>query len=312
MVIKNIKELDNVLENLSPEYNNRMYLKRIRFEVDLLFDKSNEIEVFISDDKKEITFVGKNNIVHSDPIPRNEMASLDFTISGRGELEVTKSYGELYEATSYYRGRNDRPSYNVSAVLDTTYQHSIYDQNGIEKSYSNYGKYNWGLTGVDYRNSEEFRRQLLALGWHKPRSWSYEGPELPHYSSDAMVSGTIRNSVHPGIATIYSYEVKGYPGTITNRSTYLAQIHGEYPERLRVDEWGKFAKFENGNWVVYDPYHVYEGKTIEEIMEDIVINYENVLQTSNTRRYDLEEYNALEQMVSDSIKTVEEEKLRRR
>lgn len=312
MIIRRKEELKLLLENLSEEYKNIMYSKRVMFDIGTLFDKSDEVEVFVSEDRKEVSFVGKNKIINNDPLPRNEMQSVDFVINGRGELEVTKSYGELYEPNSYYRERNDRPTYNVSAVLNTTYQHSIYDQKGIEKSYSMYGKYNWGLTGVDFKNSKEFRTQLLALGWHKPRSWSYEGPELPNYSSTAKVSGTIRNSVHPGIATVYSYDIEGYPGTITNRKTFLAEIHGEYPERLRVDDWGKFAKFEDGKWVVHDPFHAYEGKTVDEIMEAIIINYENVLQGSNTRKYDLEEYNALEQMVSDSIKTIEEERRRRK
>ena len=312
MIIRDVKELANVLSQLSSELaNNKVFRSRIEYEIYRMIENTHEVEVFISENGNKVRFVAGENIVRNDVIPKNTINALDYEIKSDGTLEKLSTYATLYEANSFYAGRNDRPSFNVSSVLATSYQRSLYDKNGIETSYSDYSKFGWPLTGVHYTDTKEFRTQVFSPNLHMPREWNLYGPYDPNYAMGSSVTGTIRDPKYPGLATVYSYDLEGFNAMPKNRKTFLAEIHGEYPERIRVDEWGKFATFEDGEWKVYDPYDVYGGKTLEEIIIEKVNNYKNVLESSKTHmydRYDSENYyNILKEMVDESIKRVNDE-----
>ena len=311
MIIRDKNDLELLKENLSPELrDNKKFQEDIEWEIYKMLQDYKYAEVYINDNGKKVVLHSGEKITN-DSMPKNEVTGVEFKINENGSLEKTTSYGILYDANQYYSTRKERPSYNVSSILGVIYHHNLYDKNGIELYHSSYSKYNWPLTNVYYRDTAEFKNQLFSAGYHMPKSWSIEGPSIPLYSHGAYVSGTIRDSKYPSMATVYSYDLEGNNKFPLNRRTFLAEIHGEYPERLRVDEWGKFAIFEDGDWKVYDPYKVYEGKSVKDIILDKVSNYRNVLESSRTHEYRNPEYETLKEMIEESAKTADEERQRK-
>jgi hypothetical protein len=305
MIIRTIKDLEIVKEQLSEQLlNNTVFSKSIEYDIHKMLADCDMLDATISDDGKTVIINSEGKITR-DSVSKNELSGLKYTLEQDGKLSKNTTYGVLYDADQYYRDRTDRPFFHASAVLGTFYQHRVFDQDGIEISYSDYSKPAYPLTGVNYYDTKEFKTQLF--GMHMPQEWNLDGPVNPRFASGGTVSGTLRNPDYPGIATLYRYDLEGLQAFPINRKSYLAEIHGEYPERLRVDEWGKFATFEDGDWKVYDPYGVYEGKTIKEIISEKVRQFGEVLDSSNTRMYNNPQYEILKEMADRSVEREEEQ-----
>ena len=268
----------------NPAFANQWY-----WAVEYKFEEIVPIEITIFEDGKGFSIVPKMKVDRQSAIPEATLSAYEFRLNSKNEMEVTNSYGVLMDSQAYYVQMHQKPE-NSTSLLDVNYRHSLYDANGIEQASATFTKYGWPLKGYsfEYDMMREFQLQLLSKGLHMPANWNLylNGPELPTCVNEyTSVSGIARGSENPSIARTYNYDVS-IQYKPKNQEVYLAQIHGEYPERLRVDKSGRFAKLVNMNWNLYESYdNQYEGKDLKEVMRDISLqneaNMENRMSTEH-------------------------------
>ena len=301
IVLRTEEDVIDFFKHLSPSLtNNPEFSSAVEYELSKYLSEGLKISAFYSDDGKEARVILDPKVIRDPNLPRSEMQALEVKLVGpnNDHMEVIKTFGRLYEANAYYRDRNTRPYYSCDSILDTFYSRALYDPEGIELQHSQYYKTGWGLTNVDYTNTREFRIQLLSDGYHKPAEWSYNGPKIPSYHIGAYVTGVVRQS-NPALAEVFRYDIaNGY--NIRDRKTSLAYVHSEYPERLRIDEYNIFAKFVNGDYELYDPFKVYEGKTVDEVEREISLKYDESLDHSKTREYNHRMYEVLKERLAQA------------
>ncbi len=271
------------------------------FKVGDFLSNGHSLDVQLSDDKRALYIRTNVKVFRGTEEPHSIINGLDIKLEENGKLTCVQTYGDLYDAVTYYQRRpNARDARSFSqydSLLSTSYYFTAYDKNGIVTATSIYSKYGWGLNNVRFDNEQEFRNQVFARGWHKPSEWYFDGrPKIPEFSGDAIVSGIVRDPSHPGLATTYVLECSPFGG-IAKSSSYRGYVHGEWPDVLRVDHYEQFAEYKGGHWEVRDEYkHYYPGMSVEDLEKMFALQFADALEGSNTKEYGHKQYYALKEM----------------
>ena len=281
------------------------------WKVDDYFSEGLTAEMELSEDKKSLFIRSSVKTYRNDSLPHSVKRGVDIVLEGNGMLSSTETYGELHDAVPYYQavdsGHRNLSFGQYDSVLSTSYTHKVYDKNGIELSTSNYYKSGWGLTHVRYDDEREFGIQLFSSGFHKPRSWGYDGrPDVPQFSYGANVGGIVRDPVHPGLATLYSYKC-GYNGFPEETRTFRAHVHGEWPDVLRVDHYEIFAEYKDGHYEVTDEFkRFYPDMSVEDIEKMEALYFVDALEGSKTKESNYGRYEALRAWTEEANKKYSE------
>lgn len=289
MIVRSIEELENIKKSIAPEIlNNRAFNSIFTYEVERPLREGLQEDIRVSEDGKKIMMVSDVKTLRNNDLPKSIAYAHEIELKENGNIETTNSYGELYDANPYYSNRNERPYYNVSAVLNTTYRHTVYDKEGIELAHGHYYKNDYGLNDIIFDDAKKFKVQLLSNGFHKPASWRMGEPDIPLYASDKVyVNGVNRSPDNPALATTFSFNIEPVSKFRKNVRYGYAYVHTEYPERIRIDEYNIYAlNYGNGKYELKDEYKErYPGLDVDQVTREISLACEEYFERSNSNRY---------------------------
>lgn len=305
MLGKTKEELVRIEEELAKAKGqiNQNLLANPEFEsiVQGFYYEYNKVKMYIYENGSFIRMLSDIVVKRDDLLPRSETTVLDIKLNEKGEMNVTRSFGTLFEAKKYYHDISQtRPDYATS-VLVAQYHNCIYNSNGIILSRVNYYPKPGDLDNVRFDDEERLQSQLLSEGLHKPREWYYNRLQLPTLSENAQVNYVYQTEL-PGIAGVGSYDVD-VNGFCQNIKNQLGKIRTDSPASLIVDNyWGIFANFDSSKqeYVLTPEYAIeYPQMTTDEVENILSQKYISLLEDSNLKS---SQYNGLVEMINDRSK----------
>ena len=282
------EQLVDLIAKLPQEYrDNPTFIQEFAYPIEsTLYWEKSPIDIVVSDDYKQVKVTPKPNVTRDGFDPSSHMVCTEYKLDEENNIEVIKSEGYLHEPDSYYKRTGERKPLDgpdVTGVLDTYYSRKVIDKDGIEMARSTFSKTGWPLTGTRYDDTVSLSTHLMSSGFHKPASWTADGPVIPQYGFGGHVSGVSRSNDNPAFANIYGYDISGPNKAITNSTSYIGIVHSEWPHTLRVDSYERIAKFEDGKLTKYDPGNYHENETLKELFKNESLRYEDALEASKTR-----------------------------
>lgn len=302
MVIASQEDVKKFFEQMPETLRENPALSSLSYRVeemvrDFGFRHNGPLEVSISEDGKSARVKDKGSHGEDHRGRYVQTTVVDYTVADNGNVEMIETHGTQYDARTYKPSEKEQIPYGTTVIMDKSYQRTLFDKEGIELAYGYFGMDGWALANETFGNIEEFHKQLLAKGEHMPAQWTDSGPVLPRHCQDATVSGVTRSPDNPAFATVYSKQVDksfSYPG-YTRNDVYLGEVHSEWPDKLRVDHYELFAKYEGGRLQLLEGTYDrdFPGQPLQEIVKNVALRYERALEGSETKRHRSSQYETL-------------------
>lgn len=252
-----------------------------------LLENVHDYKVYISQDGQKIEFVVEGE--HKGDTRDNKQIYCGEISMNGDALSVTSSQGTLYRSSDL-RKEGQEIIDKCDSKLYTYYDNFMYDDKGICLSWSSYMD-SYPLTfPMEYTN---LREQVLS-NLHKP-TFSYNLPPVnPMFYNNATAHCMHRT--YDNLGVVYENYIRGInPNSLPSENRYdICQVNTERPERLiaipcPIATWSNDErKFVNSGF-----HSLLEGKTVEEILEEMKENFVIGVEHSKTKEYNPEMYENL-------------------
>lgn len=306
MKIFDMKQFEQLKGHIAPEIlNNPAFSNGILWKIENYLDDAHEADIEISEDgKKVVIYPGLIDCTHYFRVPSSRIAFMEIELTEDGMIRFEDGHAVCYDEKAYREHLNQPYDTTIKVNFNPGYECYYYDSCGIEMSHHTYGKGDWGLTGVRYDDLSSLRIQLLAKGFHRPRTWThlFGADTQVQFDADAFKTDTVRSYEHPCIIDITEQKCSG--GFIIETHSKKAHIHYEYPaEIIRIDHYDIFAESNGSRFVPTEDYRRYYGDISYEDL--LIIQMEHSidgLDGSKTREWHPEMYEELRRRTVEANK----------